>query len=104
MRKRAKKESGKSELRVAALKGRNMKAQGRASPRATLWVKLHQNSLARIFHSEVAQSHANPCSAGFQVCRIAGFQTCVPCLFNDAFELVDTPLFMGVFTSLSKWL
>jgi hypothetical protein len=35
---------------------------------------------------------------------IAGFQTCVPCLFNDASELVDTPLFMGVFTSLSKWL
>jgi len=33
MRKRAKKESGKSELRVAALKGRNISARG-AAPRA----------------------------------------------------------------------
>ena len=26
--------------------------------------------LTRIFHSEVGQNHANPCSAGFQACRI----------------------------------
>jgi len=50
--------------------------------------------LTRIFHSETGKTMANPCSAGFQ--------TCVPCLFNHAFERVCAPLFMGFFATLSK--
>jgi hypothetical protein len=60
-------------------------------------------ALARIFHSEAGKTMANHCSAGFQACRIAGFQTCVPGLFNGASELAGTPLFKGLFTSVSKW-
>jgi len=45
---------------------------------------------------------ANHCSAGFPACRIAGFQTCVPCLFNHASERVCAPLFIGFFATLSK--
>jgi hypothetical protein len=58
--------------------------------------------LTRIFHSETGKTMANPCSAGFPACRIAGFQTCVPRLFNHAFERVCTPLFIGFFATLSK--
>ena len=36
------------------------------------------------------------------MCCIAGFQTCVPRLFNHAFERVCAPLFMGFFATLSK--
>jgi hypothetical protein len=58
--------------------------------------------LARIFHGETGKTMANPCSAGFPACRIAGFQTCVPCLFNHAFERVCAPLFIGFFATLSQ--
>jgi len=59
-------------------------------------------ALARIFHSEAGKTMANHCSAGFQACRIAGFQTCVPCLFNHAFERVCAPLFIGFLATLSQ--
>ena len=58
--------------------------------------------LARIFHSETGKTMANPCSAGFPACRIAGFQTCVPRLFNHEFARVCAPLFIGFFATLSK--
>jgi hypothetical protein len=63
---------------------------------------IYYSWLARIFHSETGKTMANHCSAGFPACRIAGFQTCVPCLFNHAFERVCAPLFIGFFASLSK--
>jgi hypothetical protein len=56
----------------------------------------------RIFHGETGKTMANPCSAGFPACRIAGFQTCVPSLFNHAFERVCAPLFIGVFATHSQ--
>jgi len=65
-------------------------------------------ALERIFHSEVGQNHAYPCSAGFPACcwqaelRLAGFQTCVPRLFNHTFERVCAPLFIGFFATLSQ--
>jgi hypothetical protein len=60
------------------------------------------SGLARIFHSETGKTMANPCSAGFPACRIAGFQTCVPCRFNHAFERVCAPIFIGFFATLSQ--
>ena len=58
-------------------------------------LRLPKKRLTRIFHSETGKTMANPCSAGFPACRIAGFQTCVPRLFNQAFERVCAPLFIG---------
>jgi hypothetical protein len=60
------------------------------------------DGLASIFHSETGKTMANHCSAGFQACRIAGFQTCVPRLFNHAFERVCAPLFIRFFATLSQ--
>ena len=51
--------------------------------------------LARIFHSEVGQNHANPGSAGFQACRIAGFLTCVLWPFQPAFKRICAYIFIG---------
>jgi len=50
--------------------------------------------LTRIFHSETGKTMANHCSAGFQ--------TCVPCRFNHAFERVCAPIFIGFFATLSQ--
>jgi hypothetical protein len=48
-----------------------------------------RRSLARIFHGETGKTMATPCSAGFQ--------TCVPRLFNHAFERVCAPVFHRAF-------
>jgi len=58
--------------------------------------------LTRIFHSEVGQNHANPCSAGFQACRSAGFQTCGPWPCQNGFARGCPQVFMGPSPSPAK--
>ena len=53
-------------------------------------------------HSSADTKTFQPRSAGFQACRIAGLQTCVPWPFQPAFKRLCAWIFMGLSASLSK--